>query len=103
MFEDSLIDSGGRLKTKSKYWMIGTAILNFAILTVMIIIPLMYPEALPKTAMTAMLTAPPPPPPLLCYSSQLLIDRFRLTKSITPVNSKANPKPIRKPDRKSVV
>ncbi len=63
MFEDSLVDSGGRLKTKSKYWMIATFGLNLCILIVMIILPLVHPEALPKTAMTAMLTAPPPPPP----------------------------------------
>ena len=63
MFEDSLMESGGKIKTKSKYWMIGTFIFNGAILATMILIPLLYPEALPKTAMTAMLTAPPPPPP----------------------------------------
>ncbi len=44
MFEDSLVDSGGRLKTKSKYWMIGTAVLNFCILAVMIIIPAGQPR-----------------------------------------------------------
>ena len=27
MFEDSLIESGGKLKTKSKYWAIGTALM----------------------------------------------------------------------------
>ena len=61
MFEDSLVDSGGKLKTKSKYWMIGTFIFNGCIVLFLIIYPLLYPEALPKTAMTAMLTAPPPP------------------------------------------
>ncbi|WP_433984427.1 hypothetical protein [Tunturiibacter empetritectus] len=64
MFESSLMESGGQIKTKSKYWMIGTFIFNGAILATMILIPLLYPEALPKTAMTAMLTAPPPPLPL---------------------------------------
>ena len=63
MFEDSLMESGGQIKTKSKYWMIGTFVFNGAILATLILIPLLYPEALPKTAMTAMLTAPPPPPP----------------------------------------
>jgi len=63
MFEDSLMESGGKIKTKSKYWMIGTFIFNGAILGLLILIPLINPEALPKTAMTAMLTAPPPPPP----------------------------------------
>src|ERR1700677_3040694 len=63
MFESSLMESGGQIKTKSKYWMIGTFIFNGAILATMILIPLLYPEALPKTAVTAMLREPPPPPP----------------------------------------
>ena len=42
MFEDSLIDSGGRLKTKSKYWMIGTFALNALIIIGLIIFPLLY-------------------------------------------------------------
>jgi len=62
MFEDSLMESSGKLKSKSKYWMIVTFGFNLAIIAVMILIPLLYPEALPKTMMTAMLTAPPPPP-----------------------------------------
>src|SRR5579862_1912319 len=63
MFEDALMESGGKIKTKSKYWMILTFAFNAVILATMILIPLLYPEALPKNAMTAMLTAPPPPPP----------------------------------------
>ena len=63
MFEDSLVESSGRLKTKSKYWTILTFFMVSSVFAVMILIPLIYPEALPKTAMTAMLTAPPPPPP----------------------------------------
>ena len=63
MFEDSMLESGGKIKTKSKYWMIATFVFNGLIIATMILIPLLYPEALPKTAMTAMLSAPPPPPP----------------------------------------
>ncbi|WP_433967162.1 hypothetical protein [Tunturiibacter gelidiferens] len=73
MFESSLMESGGQIKTKSKYWMIGTFIFNGAILATMILIPLLYPEALPKTAMTAMLTAPPPP--LRLHPSAAATDR----------------------------
>ena len=40
MFEDSLMESSGRIKTKSKYWMIATFTLNAAILATMILIPL---------------------------------------------------------------
>ena len=56
MFEDSMMESGGKIKTKSKYWMIATASLNRAILATMILIPLLYPEALPKNSLTASLT-----------------------------------------------
>src|SRR6266436_3908713 len=62
MFESSLMESGGQIKTKSKYWMIGTFIFNGLIIATMIIIPLINPEALPKTAMTAMLSAAPTAP-----------------------------------------
>ena len=48
MFEDSMLESGGRIKTKSKYWMIATFSLNGAILAALIIYPLINPEALPK-------------------------------------------------------
>ncbi|MGH9497107.1 MAG: energy transducer TonB [Candidatus Sulfotelmatobacter sp.] len=63
MFEDSLIESGGRLKTK-RGW---TSILSFAIqmgiIGVMILIPLIFTEALPTKQMMTFLVAPPPPPP----------------------------------------
>lgn len=63
MFENVLVESAGRLKTQSKFWTLGTFALNSGILAVMILLPLIHPEALPKTAFTAMLIAPPPPPP----------------------------------------
>src|SRR5215467_6943901 len=63
MFEDALMESGGRIKTKSKYFTIIGFVLNGSILTAMILVPLIYPEALPKAAMATLLVAPPPPPP----------------------------------------
>ena len=63
MFEDSLIESGNKLKTKR----LGTTILSFllqvGLICILILIPLIYTEALPKTMMSMMLVAPPPPPP----------------------------------------
>ena len=53
MFEDSLVDSGGRLKTNAKYWVWGTFALNACVIAFLIIYPLLNPESLPKTAMTA--------------------------------------------------
>ena len=62
MFEDSTFESAGRIKNKSKYWMVVTFITNGSILLLLILIPLIYPEALPKAAMLTELTVPPPPP-----------------------------------------
>ena len=52
MFEDSMVESSGRIKSKSRYWMIATFALNGAILATMILIPLLYPEALPQSSLS---------------------------------------------------
>ena len=57
MFEDSTFESAGRIKSKSKYWMMVTFITNGSILVLLILIPLIYPEALPKGAMQTLLVA----------------------------------------------
>jgi len=59
MFEDSMMESSGKLKTKTGRWMILTGLFNLAIIATLILIPLLYPEALPATAMTAMSQAMP--------------------------------------------
>src|ERR1043166_9552773 len=64
MFEDSLLESGGRLKSRRRG---GTRILSFILqimlLGVMILIPLIYTDALPRQQLMTFLVAPPPPPP----------------------------------------
>jgi protein TonB len=62
MFEDSTFESGGRIKSGSGPWMIPMFIAEAAFLILMVLIPLIYPEALPKAAMQMALVAPPPPP-----------------------------------------
>ena len=63
MFEDSLIESGNKLKTKR----LSTTILSFTLqvllLGMLILIPLIYTDALPKQQLMTFLVAPPPPPP----------------------------------------
>jgi protein TonB len=63
MFEDSLIESGGKLKTKRGWTSIVSFGLQVMIVGVMILIPLIFTEALPKGTTMFMLVAPPPPPP----------------------------------------
>jgi protein TonB len=63
MFEDSLIESGGRLKTRRGKTTAFAVILQVGIIVVMVLIPLLFTEALPKTQLMTFLVAPPPPPP----------------------------------------
>ena len=63
MFEDSLIESGGKLKTNRGWTSIVSFALEFMIIGVMVLIPLIFTEALPKTQLMTFLVAPPPPPP----------------------------------------
>lgn len=69
MFEDAIFESTGRIRTRSRGWMLATLFFNTGILLTLILIPLIYPEALPRQALAILLTAPappsstPPPPP----------------------------------------
>jgi protein TonB len=62
MFEDSTFESNGRIRTRSRFWMIATLALNGSILLALILIPLVYPEALPRQFMPFLVTVPQPPP-----------------------------------------
>jgi periplasmic protein TonB len=63
MFEDSLIESGGRLKTRRGATTLVSFILQVALVGVLVILPLVFTEALPKQQLMTFLVAPPPPPP----------------------------------------
>jgi len=63
MFEDSLIESGGKLKTKRGKTTTLAVIFQVGIIAVMVLIPLLFTEALPKTQLMTFLVAPPPSPP----------------------------------------
>lgn len=63
MFEDSLIESGGKLKTARGRTTTFSFILEAVVVGVMVLIPLLFTEALPKAQLMMALVAPPPPPP----------------------------------------
>jgi protein TonB len=63
MFDD-LVESTAVAKRTNKSWtVLLSAIIQGAILFVLILIPLIYTEALPKQLLTTFLVAPAPPPP----------------------------------------
>jgi protein TonB len=64
MFEDSLVESTGKLKSgRTKYTTLMSFLLQCGLIGVLVLIPLIYTEALPAKAMLTTLVAPPPPPP----------------------------------------
>ena len=63
MFEDSLIESGGRLRTNRGKTTTISFVLQVLLVGVLVLIPLIFTEALPKQQLMTFLVAPPPPPP----------------------------------------
>lgn len=68
MFEDMVLS--GKTKKTNKPWTVALSLVIQAVIVgILILIPLIYTEALPKTMMATMLTAPPPPPPSAASST----------------------------------
>jgi protein TonB len=63
MFEDSLMESGGKIKTKQGATTALSFILQILLIGVLVLLPLVFTEALPKQQLMTFLVAPPPPPP----------------------------------------
>src|SRR5271165_6970979 len=63
MFEDSLVESGGRLKTRRGATTAISFVLQILLIGVLVLLPLIFTEALPKQQLMTFLVAPPPPPP----------------------------------------
>lgn len=58
MFEDATFESTGRIRTRSRGWMIATFFLNGSIVLAMVLIPLIHPEALPRHFISMLVPAP---------------------------------------------
>lgn len=63
MFEDSLLESGGKLRDKRGRWTFFAFGLEALLLGVLLLLPLYFTEALPTAQLVTFLVAPPPPPP----------------------------------------
>ena len=103
MFEDSLVESGNKLRRKNKGWSFVAFLLNAAALVALVIWPLLHPEALPRQMMATLMVAPSPPPapppkapaPTAQMKSEILSMEFhapsRILKQIEQVNESAVP------------
>ncbi len=63
MFDELVESSAVRKKTNKGWAVILSTLVQVVILVVLILIPLIYTQALPKAMLATMITAPPPPPP----------------------------------------
>ncbi len=63
MFDDLVESSPVRKKTNQPWTIFLSTVLQCGLLVLLILIPLIYTEALPKAMLTTLLVAPPPPPP----------------------------------------
>jgi protein TonB len=63
MFEDSLFDSGKQHKRRSPWVTAFSFGMQVLLIGVLVLIPILYPEALPRQQFMTFLVAPPPPPP----------------------------------------
>jgi len=63
MFEDSLMESSGRIRTQTKWTTPVSFLVQACVVGFLILLPLIYTEALPSRLLNSMVVAPPPPPP----------------------------------------
>ncbi len=59
MFEDSLVESTGRIRTRSRYFAIGSFAVQALLLAALALYPFLHPATLPRQALTMLLVAPP--------------------------------------------
>src|SRR5713226_7643039 len=79
MFEDMVISSPHPSKTNKPWTVIVSMVVQSIFLAILILIPLIYTEALPKTMMSTLLVAPPPPTQVVHIKPQVhLMDAGKL-------------------------
>ncbi len=62
MFEDSTFASASRIHTSSPRYAAGSLILQTGLLATLVLLPYLYPSALPRKFLSVPLIAPPPAP-----------------------------------------
>ena len=63
MFEEMVVSNAKNKKTNKPWTVVVSMLFQIGFLAILILIPLIYTEALPRAMMSSILLAPPPPPP----------------------------------------
>lgn len=103
MFEDSTFESTGRIRTRSRGWMIAASAFNGSTLLALVLIPLIYPEALPRMAMAFLMEVPTAPqpvakPPVRVEHANLVQPQMRGGEIFAPTTIPPNPYIADKPE-----
>ena len=61
MFEQSLVESSGRMHTRSVRYAVPSFLVETALVATLILLPWLYPASLPRTSLSMPLIGPPPP------------------------------------------
>src|SRR5271169_893810 len=95
MFDELLESSSEKKKTNKGWSVILSAIVQTTILGILILIPLIYTEALPKAMLSTLLIAPPPPPPPPPVPAKAIVKPVaRLIQSEKLMQPRAIPKEV---------
>jgi periplasmic protein TonB len=63
MFDEMIVSGKNKSQTNKPWSVAASALLQIVLLGGLVLIPLLYTQALPKGMLTTMIVAPPPPPP----------------------------------------
>ncbi len=95
MFEEMIV-SGAKEKTNKRWTVVVSMILQVFFLLILILIPLIYTEALPRAMMSSILFAPPPPPPPPPPPAAVQVARIKPTVRLMDAGKLVAPKAIPK-------
>src|SRR5271154_4261720 len=88
MFDDLVVSSPTTKRTNTPWTVVVSTAIQAGIVIVMILIPLIYTEALPKQLLTTFLVAPapppPPPPPVAVVKTVKVPKVIQLNKMVAP-------------------
>ena len=72
MFEDALMESGGKIRTYRRWTSGISAVCNASIACLLLLLPLLHPASLPRQTLSMLLAAPAPPAPPLPHIARVV-------------------------------
>src|SRR5258707_6507367 len=94
MFNELIESSSQKKKTNTGWSVIVSAIVQISALSLLVLIPLIYTQALPKAMLATLLVAPPPPPPPPPPVKEIIKPVARLIQSGRLMQPRAIPKDV---------